>query len=116
MMDVPCRTVSLTDPDARSMKTRGSGVVGYNVQAAVETRHHLIVEHEVTNEPSDRGQSSSMATKAGAAMEMDGITAIFEQYEAGDEDRDDGLVDRDDAGAKPFCASWCRTGAVIQFR
>jgi hypothetical protein len=61
------------------MKTRGSGVVGYNVQAAVETRHHLIVEHEVTNEPPDRGQSSSMATKAGAAMGMDSITAIFDR-------------------------------------
>jgi transposase len=75
----PDGQISLTDPDARSMKTRGSGVVGYNVQAAVETRHHLIVEHEVTNEPSDRGQSSSMATKAGAAMRMDSITAIFDR-------------------------------------
>jgi hypothetical protein len=43
--------ISLTDPDARSMATsgRGSGVVGYNVQVAVDTKHHLIVTHEVTN-------------------------------------------------------------------
>jgi hypothetical protein len=46
--------ISLTDPDARSMKTRGSGIVGYNVQTAVDAKHHLIVEHEVTNTGSDR--------------------------------------------------------------
>jgi transposase len=41
--------ISLTDPDARSMMTRGSGIVGCNVQTAVDAKHHLIVEHEVTN-------------------------------------------------------------------
>src|SRR5450830_659643 len=40
--------ISLTDPDARSMMTRGSGIVGYNVQTAVDAKHHFIVEHEVT--------------------------------------------------------------------
>ena len=44
----PDKQISLTDPDARSMKTRGSGMVCYNVQAAVDTKHHLIVTHEVT--------------------------------------------------------------------
>jgi hypothetical protein len=50
----PDKQVSLTDADARSMKTRGTGVVGYNVQTAVDTKHHLIVAHVVTNNGIDR--------------------------------------------------------------
>ncbi|MBN0077347.1 transposase, partial [Pseudomonas aeruginosa] len=52
--ETPDKQISLTDPDARSMKTRGSGIVGYNVQAAVDAKHHLIVTHEVTNDGVDR--------------------------------------------------------------
>jgi hypothetical protein len=50
MLASPDQQISLTDPDSRSMATsgRGSGVVGYNVQVAVDTEHHLIVTHEVT--------------------------------------------------------------------
>ncbi len=56
MLASPDGQISLTDPDSRSMATsgRGSGVVGYNVQVAVDTEHHLIVTHEVTNMGSDR--------------------------------------------------------------
>src|SRR5262249_9773792 len=56
MLATPDQQISLTDPDARSMATsgRGSGVVGYNVQVAVDTEHHLIVTHEVTNVGTDR--------------------------------------------------------------
>ena len=56
--------ISLTDPDSRSMATsgRGSGVVGYNVQVAVDTKHHLIVTHEVTNDGSDRAQLANVAS------------------------------------------------------
>jgi hypothetical protein len=57
MLASPDQQISLTDPDSRSMATsgRGSGVVGYNVQIAVDTEHHhLIVTHEVTNDGSDR--------------------------------------------------------------
>ena len=50
--------ISLTDPDARSMATsgRGTGIVGYNVQTAVDAKHHMIVAHEVTNVGHDRDQ------------------------------------------------------------
>ena len=54
--ETPDKQISLTDPDSRSMKTRGTGIVGYNVQTAVDAKHHLIVAHEVTNIGSDRGQ------------------------------------------------------------
>jgi hypothetical protein len=66
MLASPDRQISLTDPDARSMATsgRGSGIVGYNVQTAVDTEHHLIVAHEVINEGTDRSQLSPMSEKA----------------------------------------------------
>ena len=66
MAQAPGRQISLTDPDARSMATsgRGTGMVGYNVQTAVDTKHHLIVAHEVTNSGHDRDQLSSMAHQA----------------------------------------------------
>jgi hypothetical protein len=62
----PDHQVSLTDPDARSMATsgRGTGIVGYNVQTAVDTENHLIVAHDVVNEGHDRSQLSSMGKEA----------------------------------------------------
>ncbi len=70
MLATPDRQISLTDPDARSMATsgRGSGVVGYNVQASVEIDHHLIVAHDVTNVGTDRAQLSPMSKKTKAVL------------------------------------------------
>ena len=55
MSQAPCCQISLTDTDASSMATsgRGTGIVGYNVQTAVDTKHHMIVAHEVTNSGND---------------------------------------------------------------
>ena len=77
----PDQQISLTDPDARSMATsgRGSGVVGYNVQAAVETAHHLIVTHEVTNVGNDRAQLSPMAEQAKAALEVEELDVVADR-------------------------------------
>jgi transposase len=75
----PDKQISLTDPDARSMKTRGTGMVGYNVQTAVDAKHHLIVAHEVVNTGTDRDQLSAMAQQARAAMATETLTAIADR-------------------------------------
>ena len=73
--------ISLTDPDARSMATsgRGSGVVGYNVQAAVETDHHLIVAHDVVQTGSDRAQLVAMAQKAKQALGVEELDVVADR-------------------------------------
>jgi len=86
MLEAPDQQLSLTDPDARSMKSRGGGIVGYNVQTAVDTDHHLIVTHEVTNVGSDRRQLTRMAQQARAELEADHITVLADEgYYNGDE-------------------------------
>jgi transposase len=88
MMESEDKQISLTDPDARSMATsgRGSGVVGYNVQSAVDTRHHLIVAHEVTNVGSDRGQLPDMTERARAAIGSEAIEVVADRgYYSGEE-------------------------------
>ena len=88
MMESEDKQISLTDPDARSMATsgRGSGVVGYNVQSAVDTRHHLIVAHEVTNVGSDRGQLPDMTERARAAIGCEAIEVVADRgYYSGEE-------------------------------
>jgi transposase len=64
MLEAPNQQLSLTDPDARSIKSRSAGIVGYNVQTAVDTTNHLIVAHEVTNAPVDRRQLTRIARQA----------------------------------------------------
>jgi hypothetical protein len=80
--------VSLTDPDRRSMATsgRGSGVVGYNVQVAVDTDHHLIIAHEVTNAGSDRAQLAKIASQAKDVLGADELQAVADRgYYSGPE-------------------------------
>ena len=81
MLAAPDQQISLTDPDARSMATsgRGSSVVGYNVQIAAETEHHLIVTHEVTNEGSDRSQLSAVAKEAKATLGVEQLDAVADR-------------------------------------
>jgi transposase len=79
MLASPDNQISLTDPDSRSMSSRGSGIVGYNVQTAVDTRHHLIVAHEVTNVGSDRQQLFPMAEKAKAAIGAQKLDAVADR-------------------------------------
>jgi hypothetical protein len=82
----PDKQVSLTDPNARSMRIRGSGIVGYNVQTAVDVKHHLIVAHEVNNNGSDRDQLSSMAIQARDAMGVQQLTVVADRgYFKGEE-------------------------------
>ncbi len=81
MLQTADKQISLTDPDARSMATsgRGSGMVGYNVQAAVDTKHHLIIAHEVTNEGTDRAQLAKMAKQTKAALETDSLDVVADR-------------------------------------
>jgi len=77
----PEAQLSLTDPDSRSMmsQAKGTGVVGYNVQVAVDTKHHLIVAHEVTNIGNDRAQLTKMATAAREAMDKPKLRAYADR-------------------------------------
>jgi len=77
----PDQQISLTDTDARSMATsgRGSGVVGYNVQTAVDTAHHLIVAHDVIQSGSDRAQLAPMAEKAKEALGVDELDVVADR-------------------------------------
>ena len=98
LSQAPDGQISLPDPDARSMATsgRGTGMVGYNVQTAVDSKHHMIVAHEVTNIGHDRGQLSSMAHQARDAIGKDKLTVFADRgYYKGEE-----ILDCEQAGIK----------------
>jgi transposase len=100
LRDAPDQQVSLTDPDARSMATsgRGTGIVGYNVQTAVDAKNHLIVADEVTNVGNDRGQLAMMAEQARAATGITELTIVADRgYFSGDE-----ILACAQAGITPF--------------
>jgi transposase len=114
MMQTEDKQISLTDPDARSMATsgRGSGMVGYNVQSAVDTRHHLIVSHEVTNVGPDRGQLSNMAEQARTAIGSETIEVIADRgYYAGEE-----IKACEDAGITVYIPKILTSGAKAEGR
>jgi len=100
MLEAPEQQISLTDPDARSMATsgRGTGIVGYNVQIAVDAKHHLVVAHEVTNVGHDRTQLAKMAKQAKAAVATDALTVVADRgYFKGEE-----IVACDEAGITTY--------------
>ena len=81
LQETPDQQISLTDPDARSMATsgRGTGIVGYNVQAAVDTEHHMIVAHAVTNVGHDRAQLTAMSKLARDAIGGEKLTVLADR-------------------------------------
>jgi hypothetical protein len=115
VQNAPDAQVSLTDPDARSMRLRGSGIVGYNVQTAVEVQHHLIVAHEVTSSGSDRGLLPKMADKARLAIGNEQITVVADRgYYSGEQ-----LLECADNGVityvpKPLTSSGTKRGFFIK--
>jgi hypothetical protein len=114
MMQTEDKQISLTDPDARSMATsgRGSGMVGYNVQSAVDTKHHLIVAHEVTNVGSDRSQLSRMTERARAAIGSEAIEAVADRgYYSGEE-----IVACEQAGNTVYLPSPVTSGLYVKGR
>ncbi len=88
MLEAPDKQLSLTDPDARSMNSRGTGMVGYNVQSAVDSQHHLIIAHEVTNVGSDRSQLANVAKQAKETLQAETLDVVADRgYYNGDEIR-----------------------------
>jgi len=81
MLEQPDEQISLTDPDARSMATsgRGTGMVGYNVQSAVDTKHHLIVAHEVTNKGHDRTALHKISKLAQEALQTESLDVVADR-------------------------------------
>jgi transposase len=98
MLASPDQQLSLTDPDARSMKSRDGGIVGYNVQAAVDAKNHLIVAHEVITAGIDRDQLTPMAEQAREATGVDELTVVADRgYFKGDQ-----ILQCDQAGITPL--------------
>lgn len=110
----PDGQISLTDPDARSMvsQAKGTGTVGYNVPAAVDAKHHLIVHHEVTNVGSDRAQLAKMATTARDVMGKKKLRAYADRgYYSAPE-----IKDCADAGIAAYVPKPMTSGAKAEGR
>jgi hypothetical protein len=109
IQDAPDQQISLTDLDARSMATsgRGTGMVGYNVQIAVDTTHHLIVAHEVTNIGNDRSQLANMSEQARKATGIEKLAVVADRgYFSGEE-----ILACDQAGITAYLPKPLTSGA-----
>src|SRR5450631_4169538 len=114
MLASPDQQISLTDPDSRSMATsgRGSGVVGYNVQVAGDTEHHLIIAHEVTNSGTDRAQLANVGHQAKEVLGVDKLEAVADRgYYSGEE-----IKACDDAGIEVTLPKPMTSGAKSEGR
>ena len=110
----PDGQISLTDPDARAMATngKGTGMVGYNLQAVVDAQHHLIVAHEVTNQGHDRSQLANMTRQAKAATGSEDLRVLADRgYFSGEE-----ILACEQAGAVPYVPKPLTSGAKAQGR
>jgi transposase len=114
LQETPDKQIFLADPDARSMATsgRGTGMVGYNAQVAVDTKHHLIVAHEVTNVGHDRHQPAHMATQAKGAMAVAELHAVADRgYSSSQE-----ILECQQAGIVPTLPKPATSGAKADGR
>jgi transposase len=112
MLASPDQQLSLTDPDARSMKSRESGIVGYNVQTAVDSEHHLIVAHEVINECVDRDQLATMAEQAREATGREQLTVVADRGYFKSEQ----ILQCDQAGITPIVPKTLTSNSLAQGR
>jgi hypothetical protein len=98
MHEAQGKQISLTDPETRSMKSRGIGIVGYKVQTAVDTEHHLIVAHGVANTGSDRRQLANISKQAKSTLDLETLEAVAGRgYCHGEE-----IADRDKASITSY--------------
>jgi len=112
MLAQPDKQISQTDPDSRSMMTGGKGIVGYNVQTAVDTKHHLIVTHEVTNAGNDKNQLFNMAKKARLSIGKENLEVLADRgYFKGEE-----ILDCDNADIKVFVPEPLTSGSKAHGR
>jgi transposase len=108
----PDEQVSLTDPDARSMKTRGTGIVGYNVQTVVDQNTHMVVAHEVVNEGLDRDLLTPMTEKAQQATGIKDLTVVADRgYYKGEQ-----ILECTQAGANPLVPNSATSNALAAGR
>ena len=110
----PDGQISLTDPDARAMATngKGTGLVGYNVQAVVDAKHHFVVANEVTNVGHDRTQLANMARQAQAAMGCNDLRVLADRgYFSGEE-----ILACEQAGMKAYVPKPLTSGAKAEGR